>query len=299
MNNADIQYLQVANKILWEGAHKGDRTGTGTLSIFGPQMRFDLSEGFPLLTTKKTNMRIIAEELFWFISGDTNIRTLLDKKVNIWNDDAYRWHLEQNPNSTMTKERFLEVIQMGDSDNLGFGDLGPVYGKQWRSWDTPSGEVIDQLQNVVESIRNNPDSRRHIVSAWNPGEMKDMALPPCHIMFQFYVAEGKLHSLLFQRSGDFFLGVPFNIASYALLTHLIAKMTDLEVGEFVHNLGDAHIYLNHIEQVKEQTGRRPKSLPKLHILRKKEYIGDYNIDDIVLEGYDPHPPIKGKLSVGL
>lgn len=299
MNNADKQYLEVASRILKEGVVKEDRTGTGTLSIFGPQMVFDLEEGFPLLTTKKLPLRIIAEELFWFISGNTNIRTLLDKNVNIWNDDAYRWHLENNPKSTMSKERYLEAVQQGEADYLGLGELGPVYGKQWRSWDSGNGLVIDQLHDVIESIKNNPDSRRHVVSAWNPGEMEDMALPPCHILFQFYVADGKLSCMLYQRSGDFFLGVPFNIASYALLTHLVAELTGLKVGKFIHNIGDAHIYLNHVKQMETQIGREPKSLPKLHIKNKKEYIGDYNINDIELEGYDPHPTIKGKLSVGL
>ena len=246
---------------------KSDRTGTGTQSVFGYQMRFDLSEGFPLLTTKKVHLKSIIHELLWFIAGDTNIKYLKDNGVSIWDEWA-----DEN------------------------GDLGPVYGHQWRSWPTPDGGTIDQLANVVNTIKNNPDSRRMIVSAWNVAEVEKMALPPCHSLFQFYVADGKLSCQLYQRSADTFLGVPFNIASYALLTHIIAKLCCLEVGEFIHTLGDTHLYLNHFEQVEEQLSREPRTLPRLWLNPEVKSIADLRFEDIRIEGYDPHPTIKAPMS---
>lgn len=295
VNYADHEYLQLCRRIIHTGVKKEDRTGTGTVSVFGHQMRFDLSEGFPLLTTKRVPFRIIFEELRWFLSGDTNLKPLLDADVKIWTPDAYRDYREKG--GEMTEEDFVETAK-----EFGYG-LGPIYGAQWRSWShedlfTGKQKVVDQIANVIESIRNNPDSRRHIVSAWNVGELDEMALPPCHTLFQFYVAEGKLSCQLYQRSGDVFLGVPFNIASYALLTHMIAKIVGLEVGEFVYTLGDAHIYLNHITQVKEQLEREPRELPQLELLRTVEDPADYIFEDVKLTGYNPHPTIKGKVSVG-
>jgi len=267
-NEADKQYIELCKHILQNGTKKEDRTGTGTTSVFGYQMRFNLDEGFPLLTTKKVAYRSILHELLWFISGDTNIKYLKDNNVSIWNEWA-----DEN------------------------GDLGNVYGRQWRNWTTRFNIPIDQLQNVIETIRTNPDNRRMIVNSWNVGELSSMALPPCHMMFQFYVADGKLSCQLYQRSADVFLGLPFNIASYALLTHMIAHVTDLEVGEFVHTLGDAHIYNNHIEQINEQIKREPKRLPEIKIKRNIENIDDFTFDDFKLIGYNPHPKIKGKVSV--
>lgn len=288
------QYHDLCEHILKNGTVKDDRTGTGTISVFGYQTRFDLQEGFPLLTTKRVPFRLIFEELKWFLNGDTNIKYLLDKNVNIWNADAYRvfkQNCKKKGLEILTEDQFIFMAK-----RVGF-DLGPIYGKQWRSWEDRAGMVIDQIANVINEIKTNPDSRRLIVTAWNPGDLKKMALPPCHVIFQFYVLDGKLSCLLFQRSGDVFLGVPFNIASYALLTHMIAKECDLEVGEFIHTLGDAHIYLNHVDQVKEQLTREPKELPKL-ILPKKSSIDDYVWEDVVLEGYNPHSAIKGDVSVG-
>ncbi len=251
-----------------EGADRSDRTGVGTRSIFGTQMRFDLSQGFPLLTTKKVHLKSIIHELLWFISGSTNIRYLTENGVKIWNEWA-----DEN------------------------GNLGPVYGKQWRDFETADGRHIDQLKNAVDMIKNNPDSRRIIVCAWNPGDIERMALPPCHTLFQFYVANGKLSCQLYQRSCDMFLGVPFNIASYSLLTMMIAKDCNLEVGDFVWTGGDTHIYHNHFDQVKLQLTRKPKALPKLIIKRKAASIFDYVYDDFELEGYDPYPPIKAPVAV--
>lgn len=290
------QYHDLCKYILENGVKKEDRTGTGTLSVFGYQMRFDLSKGFPLLTTKRIPFRIIAEELFWFIKGDTNIKYLLDKNVNIWNADAYRNFkeiVEFSNRKIIDKEEFIEKVRKDG------WDLGPIYGKQWRSWDIGDKwpHSIDQLSDVIEQIKENPNSRRLIVSAWNPGEIEDMALPPCHILFQFYVANGKLSCQLYQRSGDVFLGVPFNIASYALLTHIIAQECGLEVGEFIHTLGDAHIYLNHIEQVKLQLSRDFKELPTLKLKNNKTTF-ETMWEDIELIGYKPHPTIKGDVSVG-
>lgn len=262
------QYLDLCERVLTEGVQKTDRTGTGTISVFGHQMRFDLRDGFPLLTTKKLHLPSIVHELLWFISGDTNVGYLQDHGVKIW--DA--WADEH-------------------------GELGPVYGKQWRSWEAPDGRTLDQLQDVVREIRRNPDSRRLIVSAWNPADLERMALPPCHLLFQFYVADGKLSCQLYQRSADVFLGVPFNIASYALLTHLIAHTSGLEVGEFVHTIGDAHIYLDHRKQVMEQLARDPRPLPTLVLNSQVREVTGFEVGDITFVGYDPHPHIKGKVSV--
>jgi thymidylate synthase len=297
VNYADPEYIKLCKRILYTGVRKEDRTGTGTVSVFGHQMRFDLSEGFPLLTTKKLPMRVIFEELRWFLLGDTNLQYLLDVDVKIWNADAYRDYLGQG--GTLDYAEFIEI-----SEREGY-DLGPIYGKQWRSWThrypgqyEMETKTIDQIAEVIEQIKVNPDSRRLVVSAWNPAELEKMALPPCHILFQFYVADGKLSCQLYQRSGDVFLGVPFNIASYALLTIMIAKITGLELGEFVHTIGDAHIYLNHVTQVKEQIERQPKVLPQLELTRTVEDPADYVWSDVKLTGYDPHPAIYGKVSVG-
>src|SRR5437763_1077997 len=309
MYGIDKQYLNLLEDILLYGEKKEDRTGTGTISLFGPQIECNLQAGFPLLTTKKLHIPSIVHELLWFLKGDTNIRYLNDNKVKIWNDDAYRWHKTQNPNSTMSKERFIEVVMQGDRDYLHLGELGPVYGAQWRAWGTgktayqgddeyPSKIKIDQVASVIEQIKNNPDSRRHIVSAWNPAEIDEMALPPCHILYQFYVSNGYLSCKMYQRSADVFLGVPFNISSYALLTHLVAKMTGLQPGRLILTFCDAHIYSNHIEQVKEQLTRYPKPLPKLEVKTVHDNIEDYEFEDIEIIGYNPHPLIKGKLSVG-
>ena len=262
------QYHALCEHILEHGTKKEDRTGTGTLSVFGHQMRFSLQDGFPLITTKKLHMKSIIHELIWFISGDTNIRYLQENGVRIWNEWA-----DEN------------------------GDLGPVYGAQWRSFPRPDGTTVDQLAQVIEQIKTNPDSRRLIVIAWNPGQVDEMALPPCHLLFQFYVADGKLSCQLYQRSADVFLGVPFNIASYALLTHMIAHVCGLEVGDFVHTLGDAHIYSNHIEQVNLQLTRTPKKLPTLRFARTVDRIEDFRFEDIIIEGYDPDPHIKGVVAV--
>lgn len=262
------QYLDFLQDILHNGTKKEDRTGTGTVSVFGRQMRFDLEEGFPLVTTKKLHLKSIIHELLWFLKGDTNIAYLKENKVRIWDEWA-------------------------DED----GNLGPVYGHQWRSWTAPNGETIDQITNVISDIKNNPDSRRLIVSAWNPSDIPNMALPPCHLLFQFYVADGKLSCQLYQRSADSFLGVPFNIASYALLTMMVAQVTGLKPGEFVHTVGDAHIYTNHIEQVELQLTREPKPLPKMKLNPNVTNIFDFTYDDFELVDYEAHPHIKGVVSV--
>ena len=261
-------YHQLMRDILANGAQKDDRTGTGTLSLFGYQMRFDLNQGFPMVTTKKLHLRSIVHELLWFIAGDTNVKYLQDNKVSIWNE----WADEQ-------------------------GNLGPVYGKQWRSWESPSGEKIDQLKNVIEQIKKNPNSRRHLVVAFNPSDVDKMALPPCHAFFQFYVANGKLSCQLYQRSADVFLGVPFNIASYALLTHMIAQECGLQVCDFVHTLGDAHLYSNHIEQGKEQLSREHLPLPKLKLYPNVKSVFDFKFEDIEIVGYESHPAIKAEVAV--
>jgi thymidylate synthase len=262
------QYQELLQRVINEGVRKEDRTGTGTISVFGHQMRFNLQEGFPLLTTKKMHLKSIIHELLWFIQGSTNIKYLQENGVRIWNE----WARED-------------------------GELGPIYGYQWRSWPNQQGDHIDQLQQVIRSIQKNPDSRRHIISAWNVGQLDQMQLPPCHILFQFYVANGKLSCQLYQRSADIFLGVPFNIASYALLTLMVAQATNLEPGDFVHTLGDAHIYLNHTEQVNLQLTRAPRHLPTMSINPKVKNIDDFKFEDFVLSNYDPHPHIKGKISV--
>lgn len=262
------QYLNLLDHVLKTGTEKTDRTGTGTISVFGHQMRFNLAAGFPMLTTKKLHLKSILYELLWFLKGETNTQYLTQNGVSIWNEWA-------------------------DAN----GELGHVYGYQWRSWPSYNGEGIDQITQVIESIQKNPDSRRHIVSAWNVADLDNMALPPCHIMFQFYVAGGKLSCSMYQRSADIFLGVPFNIASYALLTHMVAQVTNLEPGDFIHTLGDAHIYLNHLEQVKLQLTREPYPLPKLKINPEVKNIFDFQYSDFQLEGYQAHPHIKGEISV--
>ena len=296
------QYLDLLTRIKTEGAVKTDRTGTGTKSVFGHQMRFDLSQGFPLLTTKKVFLKGIIHELLWFLNGDTNIKYLVDNGVHIWDNDAYRYYNElcvKYGVLPVAMEEFLRAAQEGiDSPIEGykFGDLNHVYGYQWRSWPRPNGEAIDQIQQAVDLIKNNPDSRRIIVSAWNVADVEKMALPPCHTLFQFYVADGKLSCMLYQRSADTFLGVPFNIASYALLTMMMAQVCGLEAGEFVHTLGDTHLYLNHLEQVDEQLSRTPRALPKMRINPDVKSIFDFKYEDFTLEGYDPYPTIKAPMS---
>jgi len=262
------QYLDLLSHVMEHGTRKEDRTGTGTVSTFGAQMRFDLSEGFPLLTTKKLHLKSIIHELLWFLKGETNTKYLNDHGVKIWNEWA-----DEN------------------------GNLGHIYGYQWRSWPTPDGNTIDQISAVVDSLKQNPDSRRHIVSAWNVGELEKMALPPCHILFQFYVANGKLSCQLYQRSADIFLGVPFNIASYSFLLMMMARVTGLQPGEFIHTLGDAHIYLNHKEQVKLQLTRGPRPLPSVKLNPEIKSLFEFSFEDFTIENYDPHPHIKGAISV--
>lgn len=261
-------YLDLLQHVLDHGTDKGDRTGTGTRSVFGYQMRFDLAAGFPLVTTKRTHLRSIVHELIWFLRGDTNIDYLHDNNVTIWDE----WADEH-------------------------GELGPVYGKQWRSWACPDGRTVDQISGVIDEIRRNPDSRRLVVSAWNVADLPEMALMPCHALFQFYVADGRLSCQLYQRSADIFLGVPFNIASYALLTHMIASVTDLRVGDFVHTLGDAHLYNNHVDQARTQLARTPRPLPRLELTPGVRSIFDYRYEDVVVTGYDPYPSIKAPIAV--
>ncbi|WP_214629770.1 thymidylate synthase [Paenibacillus agaridevorans] len=316
--SSENQYLQLLRDVLGNGVRKEDRTGTGTISTFGYQMRFPLSEGFPLLTTKRVSFKMIASELFWFMRGDTNIRYLLQNNNNIWNEWAFKRWVESSEYSgpdmtnfglrSQRDETFAEAYKLemaafkskileDESFAERYGELGDVYGKQWRAWKTARGETIDQLGDVIRTIKSNPDSRRLIVSAWNPEDVPTMALPPCHTMFQFYVAEGKLSCQLYQRSGDIFLGIPFNIASYALLTHLVAHECGLEVGDFVHTLGDAHIYSNHLEQIEAQLSREPKALPVLRINPDKRSVFQFELSDLLLEGYDPHPAIKAPVAV--
>ncbi|MGE7472989.1 thymidylate synthase [Bosea sp. NPDC003192] len=262
------QYHSLLQRVLDEGVRKDDRTGTGTLALFGHQMRFDLSEGFPLVTTKKLHLKSIIHELIWFLRGDTNVRYLQENGVTIWDEWA-------------------------DAS----GDLGPVYGRQWRSWPAPDGGTIDQIAWLVDEIRGNPDSRRLIVSAWNPADIPKMALAPCHCLFQFFVVDGRLSCQLYQRSADVFLGVPFNIASYALLTHMVAQVTGLRVGDFVHSFGDTHLYLNHLDQTREQLSRTPRALPTLRLNQAVRRLEDFRFEDVVIEGYDPHPAIKAPIAV--
>lgn len=317
MNNFDKAYHDLCKRVLEEGENKDDRTGTGTISIFGHQMRFDLSEGFPLLTTKKVSFKLIATELLWFIKGDTNIRDLLQYKNNIWNEWAFKKWVESNdydgPDMTDFGRRslvddefneqykaqlaiFKDKILNDDDFMIKYGDLGNVYGKQWRDWKDQDGKRFDQLKTLIENIKQNPNSRRHIISAWNPTEIDTMALPPCHTLFQFYVKDGKLSCQLYQRSADIFLGVPFNIASYSLLTHLIAKECGLEVGEFVHTFGDAHIYKNHIDAINEQLSRDSYDAPKLNINTDKSLF-DIEYEDLEIDGYESHPSIKAPIAV--
>ena len=294
------QYLDLLSTILEEGVVRGDRTGTGTKGVFGYQMRFNLAEGFPLLTTKKVFLKGVIHELLWFLRGDTNIKYLVDNGVHIWDSDAFRYYNElcvKHGVLPVDLDTFLAAAGVESPiEGYRFGDLNHVYGYQWRSWPKGNGEVIDQIARVIETLKTNPTSRRMIVSAWNVADVEDMALPPCHTMFQFFVAEGKLSCQLYQRSADTFLGVPFNIASYALLTMMIAKECGLELGDFVHTLGDAHLYLNHLEQVDEQLSRTPRALPKMHINPDVKSIFDFKYEDFTLEGYDPYPTIKAPMS---
>ena len=294
------QYLDLLYKIRHEGVVRGDRTGTGTKGIFGYQMRFDLAEGFPLLTTKKIFLKGVIHELLWFLKGDTNIKYLVDNGVHIWDGDAFRYYNElcvKHGVLPVDMETFLAAAGIESPiEGYRFGDLNNVYGYQWRSWPKGDGSTIDQIQSVIDTIKNNPTSRRMIVSAWNVADVESMALPPCHTMFQFFVAEGKLSCQLYQRSADTFLGVPFNIASYALLTMMIAKECNLAPGEFIHTLGDAHLYCNHLEQADEQLSREPRKLPTMHLNPAVSSIFDYKYEDFELRGYDPYPTIKAPLS---
>ena len=296
------QYHDLLRRITTEGIVKGDRTGTGTRSVFGHQMRFNLSDGFPLLTTKKVFLKGIIHELLWFLAGDTNIKYLVDNGVHIWDNDAYRYYKElcaERGVEPITMEEFLAASSDATPspiDGYNYGDLNHVYGYQWRSWPKPDGSSIDQIRQVIDTIKTNPNSRRMIVSAWNVAEVEDMALPPCHVLFQFYVAEGRLSCQLYQRSADTFLGVPFNIASYALLTMMIAQECGLQAGEFVHTLGDTHLYLNHMEQVKEQLSREPRALPRMRLNPDVKSVFDFRYEDFTLEGYDPYPTIKAPMS---
>lgn len=310
------QYHDLCQYILNNGETRNDRTGVGTIGVFGYQMRFDLQEGFPLLTTKRTSFKLIVSELLWFLHGDTNIQTLVKQNNSIWNEWAFeKWVASeeyQGPDMTNFGIRatqdatfkelydeqmklFIERIKTDDKFANTYGELGPVYGRQWRSWEGKDGQMVDQIQSVVNSIQHNPQSRRHIVTAWNPAEVDEMALPPCHAFMQFYVSNNRLSCQLYQRSADVFLGVPFNIASYALLTHLIAAETGLEVGEFVHTFGDAHIYQNHLDQVHELLGREIRPMPTIELANRS--IFDMTAEDITLHGYNPHPRIQAEIAV--
>lgn len=319
IETSEHEYLRLLRDVMENGARKEDRTGTGTISVFGRQMRFDLNAGFPLLTTKRIPFRLIVSELLWFLKGDTNIRFLLQHNNNIWNEWAFKKWIEspvydgpemkdfglrsQSDEAFRLRyeeqmDRFKKLVLEDDAFAREFGELGNVYGKQWREWRTSQGETIDQLQDAIRTIKTNPDSRRIIVSAWNPEDVpNNMALPPCHTLFQFYVSEGRLSCQLYQRSGDIFLGIPFNIASYALLTHLVARECGLGVGEFVHTLGDAHIYLNHIEQIETQLMREPRKLPVLKINPEAGSIFDFEVSDITVDQYEPYPSIKAPVAV--
>lgn len=311
------QYQKLVQTVLDNGSEKGDRTGVGTLSMFGYQMRFDLSKGFPLLTSKRVPFSLIKSELLWFLRGDTNIRYLLQHNNHIWDEWAFKNYVESSdytgPDMTdfglrvlsdeafkeqyeVEMEKFQQQILNDDEFSEKYGYLGDVYGKQWRAWELRNGETLDQIKQVIEQIKVNPDSRRHIVTAWNPEDVPHMALPPCHSLFQFYVSDGKLSCQLYQRSGDIFLGIPFNIASYALLTHLIARETGLEVGEFIHTIGDAHLYNNHLEQAKLLLTRDVRPLPTL-VIESDAPIDELRVEDIKVEGYKPHPGIKAPIAV--
>lgn len=303
------QYLDLLEDIKTNGVKKGDRTGTGTVSVFGRQLRFDLNEGFPLLTTKKMFLRGIIHELIWFLQGSSNIKYLVDNDVHIWDEWPYKHYLQKQGKNVPPSDseewkqgikKFTEKIKADEKFAKKWGELGPVYGYQWRNWPAPGGEHIDQITKVIDTIKNDPGSRRMIVSAWNVADIDEMAkagLPPCHLLFQFYVADGKLSCQMYQRSADTFLGVPFNIASYSLLTLMIAQTTGLKPGEFVHTFGDTHIYLNHLDQVNEQLKRKPKKLPKMKINPKVKSIFDFTIDDFELVGYDPEPAIWAPIAV--
>ncbi|MDE7069544.1 MAG: thymidylate synthase [Alistipes sp.] len=296
------QYLDLLSRILREGVVKGDRTGTGTRSVFGHQMRFDLERGFPLLTTKKVFLKGVIHELLWFLKGDTNIKYLIDNGVHIWDNDAYRYCCElyaRHGCAPMAREEFLEAVRtQAPSPVEGYrpGDLNHVYGYQWRSWPRPDGGAIDQIRQALDLIKNHPDSRRILVSAWNVAEVDRMALPPCHVLFQFYVAEGRLSCQLYQRSADTFLGVPFNIASYALLTMMMARECGLRPGELIHTLGDTHLYLDHLDQAREQLARTPRALPVMRLNPDVKSLFDFRYEDFTLEGYDPWPAIKAPMS---
>ncbi len=310
-NHVDLEYLKLLEHILEQGATKTDRTGTGTKSVFGYQMRFDLSKGFPLLTTKKIPIKAIIHELLWFMRGDTNLKYLADNNVHIWDEWPYKAYLQRNnlPIPEINGEEwktgmieFVEKIKIDDDFAKEYGNLGPIYGYQWRNWPAPNGEKIDQLKQVIETLKKSPDSRRIIVSAWNVSDIEEMAkagLPPCHCLFQFYVADGKLSCQLYQRSCDTFLGVPFNIASYALLTMIIAQITGLEAGEFIWTGGDTHLYLNHLEQVQTQLARKDdiRPMPRMLINPEKKNLEDFTIDDFELVDYNPHESIKAPIAV--
>lgn len=285
-------YLDLCRHVLEHGTFKMDRTKTGTQSVFGYQMRYDLSEGFPLLTTKKVHLKSILHELLWFISGDTNIKYLVDHNVKIWNDWPFETFKKSADYRNETMDEYIERIKTDEDFADKYGDLGPVYGAQWRNFNG-----VDQIQYILDELKNNPNSRRMILSAWNPSEIKNMALPPCHTLIQFYVANGKLSLQLYQRSADIFLGVPFNIASYALLLMMFAQVTGYQLGEFVHTLGDAHIYSNHFEQIKLQLSREPKKLPTMLINKDVKSLFDFKYSDFELKEYDPYPMIKGKVAV--
>ena len=286
------QYLDMCKFILENGTYKSDRTGTGTISYFGYQTRYNLNEGFPLLTTKKVFLKGIIHELLWFISGDTNIKYLVDNNVKIWNEWAYEKYKKVSEYKGETMDEFIEKIRESKEFADKYGDLGPVYGRQWRNFNG-----VDQLEKLIYNLKNNPDSRRHIISAWNPAEVDNMALPPCHSFMQFYVVNNKLSCQLYQRSADVFLGVPFNIASYSLFTMMIAQVCGFELGDFVHTFGDVHIYSNHMEQIKLQLSREPRKLPTMKINPNVKSIYDFKFEDFELEGYDPHPAIKGVVAV--
>ncbi len=289
------QYLELCKDVLDKGLEKGDRTGVGTISTFGYQMRFDLNEGFPIITTKKVHLKSVIYELLWFINGDTNIKYLVDNGVSIWNDWPYEKYRNSDSFNGETMKEFAQKIKDSQAFADEFGDLGPVYGKQWRDF---NGQGIDQLADLVDGLKNNPNSRRHILCAWNPAQIDQMSLPPCHSFIQFYVSsDNKLSCQLYQRSADIFLGVPFNISSYALMTMMLAQVCDLGLGEFVHTIGDAHIYSNHLEQIELQLSRDPKPLPTMKINPEVKSIFDFKFEDFELVGYDSHPMIKGKVAV--